>query len=1144
MIALDGISLHSQLYSGPTSLVYRGVRLEDARSVIVKVLKQDYPSPQELTRYRQEYEITRSLNLEGVVKVYDQQAYQRTLVLLLEDFGGESLERWMRQREDFCPMPLERFLRLATSLADILGGLHTAHVIHKDISPGNIVFNPVTGIVKIIDFGIATQFDCTNPTFDSPHRLEGTLAYLSPEQTGRMNRSLDYRTDFYSLGVTFYELLTGQLPFLTADVLELVHCHIAKQPMSPDELNPTIPQAVSKVILKLMAKNAEDRYQSARGIKADLELCAQQLAEVGRTHSIQLGLKDVSEQFQIPQKLYGRETEIEVLLTAFEQVMVDGEEILTSPLSNLRSKMMLVAGYAGMGKSALVQELYKPITAKRGYFISGKFDQLQRNVPYSAIMDAFQRLVRQLLGESDEQVQAWRSRLIQALGRNGQLIIDVIPEVELIIGKQSPVVEVGATEAQSRFNRVFQQFIRVFCTKAQPLVVFLDDLQWIDSATLKLIELILLNEQTQFLFLIGAYRDNEVSPTHPLVLALEKLRQQEAVLPKIILTPLTLNPLAQLIAETLYQDANTVLPLAKLVLRKTGGNPFFVGEFLRFLYSEGLFFFDGSKLNWQWNIAQIQAQNITDNVVELLLNKLKKLPEETQNLLKLAACIGAEFDLETLAIVCGQSPKKIFQGLLAAVQAELIQLLSELDEDLLVQNYKFLHDRVQQAAYALIDDPHKQVVHLKIGRNILKKTSPEQLSDRLFEIVDHLNRGIELVADCTERNKIAQLNLGAGQKAKGAIAYSVAKDYLTTGRAWLAASGWQTSYDLTLALHSEAVEIAFLCGDFVEVDSRMAIILQEAKTVLDSIKVYEVKIQTDISQNQLLEAINTALKVLEQLGISFSKTPNQSDIRLEIDAIISLFDKQAIKNLIHLPEMTRPDKLAAMRILSSITIAAQIAAPNLIPLLASQQVNLSIQYGNAFVSPFAYATFGLILCGMMGNIEAGYQFGKLSLKLLSRPQTHALRARTLLIVSDFIIHWKEHARELLKPLLEGYHTGLETGDLESAAYCAYTHCFQCYANGKNLAEVERSMTIYGEAIYKIKQNTALTWNKIFRQVFINLRAARPIQPGLSANPTTRKTNCQNTMRLTMAVLFLPCISTNLSSATFSLNMVKPLKMQL
>ncbi|MEH2468023.1 AAA family ATPase [Nostoc sp.] len=1100
MITLPGVTIQDNIYESSNSLVYRGIR-DDGVGIVVKMLKQDYPSPQELTRYRQEYEITRCLNLEGVIKAYSQQDYQRTLVILLEDFGGESLEQWMQKRpENFCPMPLSTFLGFAIAICDILGRIHAASVIHKDINPGNIVLNPDTGVVKIIDFGIATQFNRTNPTFKSPHVLEGTLAYLSPEQTGRMNRLLDYRTDFYSLGVTFYELLTGHLPFPTTDVLELVHCHIAKAPVPPHQLNAAIPKAVSDIVFKLMAKNVEDRYQSAWGIKADLEFCAYQIEEIGQIGNIQLGLQDVWDQFQIPQKLYGRDKEVAMLLAAFDRVASSQNHAQNTSKqestdnSTFKVEMMLVSGYAGIGKSALVQEIYKPITQKRGYFISGKFDQFQRNIPYSAIADALQKLVQQLLGEPDDQVQKWRSHLLTALESNGQIIIDVIPEVELIVGKQPPVLSVETTEAQNRFHRIFGQFVRVFCSKEHPLVIFLDDLQWIDSATLNLIELMLLDKQAQSLFLIGAYRDNEVNPTHPLALMLEKLRKQGVVLQEIILAPLRLEPLSQLIAETLHWNADTVRPLAKLVLHKTEGNPFFVNEFLQMLYSENWLTFDAEHLNWHWNIAQIQSLDITDNVVELMLHKLKKLPENTQQILRLAACVGAEFNLDTLSIVCEKSPKAIFRDLLAAIQAGLIQPLSELDEDLLIQEYKFLHDRVQQAAYILIDESQKQIVHLQIGRNLLEKTPLERISERLFEIVDHLNHGIELVTDQPERNEIARLNLIAGQKAKAAIAYIVGKKYLATARVWLAASSWQTNYDLTLELYLETTEVEFLCGEFEQVESWAAIVLQSAKTILDILKVYEVKIQTDIAQNHLLKAINTGLQVLQQLGISFCETPSQLDIQLELDAITSLFSEKQIKDLLHLPELTEPDKLAAMRILSRITIAAWIAVPDLMALLVSKQVSLSFEHGNSFASSFAYANFGLILCGKVEDIETGYEFGQLALRQLSQPKSHSLRARTSLIVNTFIIHWKDHVRDTLQPLVEAYQSGLETGDLEFAAYSAHSYCFNSYVVGNELVEVEHEMREYNEAIRQIKQETALTWNQIFHQAIANLM-------GYSVNPT-------------------------------------------
>ncbi|MBD2564776.1 MULTISPECIES: AAA family ATPase [Nostoc] len=1097
MIALPGIAIQDKIYESSNSLVYRGIR-EDGVAIVVKILKQDYPSPQELTRYRQEYKITCSLNLEGVVKAYNQQDYQRTLVILLEDFGAESLEQWMQKRPDiFCPMPLSTFLDLAIALTDILGRIHVANIIHKDINPGNIVLNPDTGVVKIIDFGIATQFNRTNPTFKSPHILEGTLAYLSPEQTGRMNRLLDYRTDFYSLGVTFYELLTGQLPFLTTDILELVHCHIAKQPLPPHELNAAIPKAVSDIVLKLMAKNAEDRYQSAWGIKADLEIGLHQFAQTDKINGIQLGLQDVSDRFQIPQKLYGREAEIEALLAAFDRVaQTRNEELRVKNQGNsqFQVEMMLVSGYAGVGKSALVQELYKPITAKRGYFVSGKFDQFGRNIPYSAIAHALQKLVQQLLGEPDEQVQQWRSRLLTALGTNGQIIIDIIPEVELIIGKQPPVSEVGATEAQNRFNLIFQKFVRVFCSKSHPLVIFLDDLQWIDSATLKLIELMLLDEQTQFLFLIGAYRDNEVNPTHPLMLTLLRLRKQGVVLQEIILTPLTLEPLSQLIAETLHQNADTVCSLAGLVLRKTEGNPFFGGEFLRMLHSENLLTFDTEHLCWQWNIADIQAQDITDNVVELLLTQLNKLPENTQQILQLAACIGAEFNLNTLAIVCEQSPKAISLDLLVAIQAGLIQPISELDENLLVQEYKFLHDRVQQAAYALIDESQKLGVHLQIGRNLLEKTSPEQRAERLFEIVDHLNYGTELISEQSQRNEIAKLNLQAGQKALAATAYEAAFKYFNAGLKLLDVESWQCEYDLTLALHSEATEAAYLSGHFDEMERLVEEVLNRAKTALDKVKAYDSRIQAWLARGNPKEALKAGLEVLQLLGISLVEAPSQLDVQAGLEETASRLAGQEIENLIDLPEMTEPVPLAAIYILVSTVGAAFNVSPPLMVLIVCKMVNLSIAHGNAIWSLLGYAAYGMMLCGVVQDLELGYRFGKLSLNLAKRLNNKRGNCKALLMVNFHIIHWKAHLKETFPALADAYQSGIESGEFEFAGYCAFSLCYCPFFAGQELTELEQQTAIYRKATSQIRRETVSTWLAMLQQTILNLR-------GQSENPS-------------------------------------------
>ncbi|MBD2536613.1 AAA family ATPase, partial [Nostoc flagelliforme FACHB-838] len=714
-----------------------------------------------------------------------------------------------------------------------------------------------------------------------------------------------------------------------------------------------------------------------------------------------------------------------------------------------------------------------------------KFDQFGRNIPYSAIAHALQKLVQQLLGEPDEQVQQWRDRLLTALGSNGQIIVDVIPEVEFIIGKQPPVPEVGATEAQNRFNLTFQRFVRAFCAKEHPLVVFLDDLQWIDSATLKLIELILLDEQTQSLFLIGAYRDHEVSSTHSLILMLESLRNQGAALQEITLTPLTLEPLTQLVAETLHRNPDTVRSLAQVVLHKTEGNPFFVGEFLKMLYGENLLTFDAQQLSWQWNLAEIEAQNITDNVVELLLRQLQKLPSATQQILSIAACTGAEFDLETLAIVCEKSPKAIFQDLLEAIQAGLIQPLSDLDEDLLVQEYKFSHDRVQQAAYALIDESCKQVVHLQIGRNLLEKTSPEQRFERLFTIVDHLDQGTELVTAQAERTEIARLNLTAGQKAKTATAYEAAFKYFTTGLQLLDTESWLSEYDLTLALYSEAAEAAYLQGRFDEMEQLVEVVLNRAKTAIDKVQVYDSRIQGYLSQGNLKSALKIGSEVLKLLGIDLIENPSQVDIQRELESTAALLAQREIEDLINLPEMTAPEPLAAMSILANMGAAAFIVSPALLILITCKTVNLSINYGNAIWSSLYYAVYGFVLCGVVQDIELGYKFGKLALGLAERLNTKG-KAKALMFSGAHIMHWKVHLRNTIPMLADAYQNGVETGDFEFAGYAAYNVCYNSFFAGESLTQLEQKTATYSKAINQIRRESPSNWLAILWQTIFNL----------------------------------------------------------
>ncbi|HEY9666797.1 MAG TPA: AAA family ATPase, partial [Coleofasciculaceae cyanobacterium] len=605
MIEVPGYQLTEVIYEGAATTVYRAIWLLERKPVILKILTVENPTITEISYIKQEYSIPQSLELEGIIKPLSLEIYQNRLALVLEDFGGISLKTLLEQKF----LDTATFFNYAIQLTETLGHLHTHQIIHKDIKPKNIIVNAETGVVKITDFGIATQLSRETQQVSNPELLEGTLVYMSPEQTGRMNRAIDYRSDFYSLGVTFYEMLTDTLPFKSNEPLELVYCHIAQSPIPPHQLNPKIPSVLSSIVMKLLCKNAEDRYQSAAGLKADLEWCLTQYQATGTITDFILGQQDKSGQLSIPQKLYGREAEVETLLAAFERVAAGGEKKSQSPVPSPQSKikntqskieMMLVAGYSGIGKSSLVNEVHKPIVRQRGYFIAGKFDQFKRDIPYASIIQAFQDLMRQLLTESTQQLQVWQQKLLAALSTNAQVIIDVIPEVELMIGKQPPVPQLGPTESQNRFNRVFQDFIHVFTQPEHPLVLFLDDLQWADTASLKLIQLLMTNPNSQYLLLIGAYRDNEVSPAHPLMHTLYKIQKTEAVVNTITLHPLDTTHVRQILADTLYSSQESIA-LADLLFDKTQGNPFFLMQMLKTIYQEQLLCFDFAQGNWLWD---------------------------------------------------------------------------------------------------------------------------------------------------------------------------------------------------------------------------------------------------------------------------------------------------------------------------------------------------------------------------------------------------------------------------------------------------------------------------------------------------------------------------------------------------------------
>ncbi|MBF0395822.1 MAG: AAA family ATPase [Desulfobacterales bacterium] len=1065
-----------KIYESQNSIIFSSKKNIHKKPVILKMLKNEYPSQDELSRFKREFEITQRLKMNGIIEVYALEKYNNTLVMILEDFGGESLERTLNKKK----LEFIIFLNIAIQLTEILSKIHNTNIIHKDINPANIILNAITGTVKIIDFGISTELSTENQEILNPKFIEGSLAYISPEQTGRMNRTVDYRSDYYSLGVTFYKMLSNKLPFEVFDPMELIHSHIAKMPVPLHQLNPTIYKPISDIVSKLMAKTAEDRYQSAFGIIADLKLCLKQFEQNGVIENFLIGQKDISKKFRPPQKLYGREKEIEMLWSAFNDV------------SEGSKKIVIIPGSSGIGKSAIVHEIYKPITEKRGYFISGKYDQFKKNIPYTALIQAFCGLIRQFLAESEDNLIKLRENLLKFLGPNGQLIISVLPELELIIGRHNPPEELPPAESQNRFNIVFKNFVRAFTSRDHPVVIFIDDLQWSDIPSIKMIELLMNDIDINHILIICAYRDNEITEAHPVELMFENLQKVDIKLNKLILNNLSLEQIHQFIIDTIKSNDFSSMSLAQICFEKTYGNPFFVNQFLHSLYDNKLIFFDEIQGSWIYNISEIKRQNITDNVIDLMAVKIKKLSNKSQDILLIAACIGNIFDLKTLSIVNRKSSVQTAEDLWEAIKEGLIipidnsyKFITDNDDNSIVM-YKFLHDKVQQAACSLMTEKRQKEIHLKIGRLILETSSEEKRLEKLFNIVNHLNLGSELIIDQAEKNKLAQMNLLAGKRAKASAAYEPSLNYLKDGIRLIGENSWETNYALTLDIYIQTAEAAYLTTDFELMSTLSEIVLKNAKTLLDKIKIYENKIRFLIAQeNKQKEAIDTALDILKLLGIKFPKKPNIFHIAKEFLKTKIILAGTKVEDLKNLPRMTDSYILAGTSIIGIIGSAAYRTLPELIPLLVFKAIQLLKKYGNTSSCAYSYAGYAIILCGALGDINLGNRFGKLAYDLANFPDSKKEKTKTYFAVGT-IIHWKTHLRESLPIFMDAYQNGLENGDFEFIGHSLIFYIASSYYLGKELNGLENEIKKYRDLIAQLKLGTILPYAKLWRAVVLSL----------------------------------------------------------
>ena len=1050
------------IYESQKTKVYYSDTPEYNIPVVIKILNDEFPTTKEIEQFYNEYEVAKEINITGIRKLHKKLKIKNKHALVMEYIKGISASELIKKQF----LSIDLFLDIAIKIAKIIQELHQLNYIHQDISSHNLIINIETKEVYLIDLEHSKNLDLKIQHLGNPEKLEGNLAYISPEQTGRMNRVIDYRTDMYSLGITFYEIITGQLPFIKSDPMELVHAHIATVPKNVSAIKPEIPSIISDIISTMMAKNAEDRYQSGHGLIHDLKECKFQWEAKNEIQHFRIKEKDNSGKFKIHQKLYGREKELNTLMRYFWKVT-------SGP-----SELILVGGYSGTGKTALVHEIHQSITEKRGYFIEGKFDQFQKEVPYFAFTQAFDGFISLLLTENEENLSKVREKIKQAVGFEGKVLTKVLPRLKNIIGEQPEVPYLGGAEAQNRFNFIFRKFIKAIANENHPLVIFVDDLQWADVSSLSLLKSLMSDKESMHVLTLCAYRDNEVNESHPFITTIKEIEDTNKRVARIQIKNLSEKDVQDLLLDSIKLNASEIAPLSKLVFQKTLGNAFFVAQFLKSLYTSELLYFDFKGLHWCWDIDKIMNKNITDNVVELLAENILQLNKETQHALKMAACIGNTFDIETLVVILESNEQKVKEQLWEALSQDFIVPFDE--------KYKFSHDRVQQAVYTLIPKSNREQTHLSIGKLLEANYDNHDNDFLLFDITNHLNKGIALLKSREEKISLAKLNERAARKAMASSAFKIAYGYVKTGVSLLSKNAWTSNYELNLSLHHMGAETAYNIADFGPMSNYIDDVLLEGKTIIDKIPVYALRINAYKAANKLDEAIDSGLEVLNKLG---EKMPRKGPLpRVMIDLLKTkymLFGKKK-EDILKLPEMKNQEKIAALRILNDIASPVYWARPVILPFVIFRMVQLSLRYGITEISAFGFATYGLLMCGVLGNMSEGYRFGQIGLALNEKFKAKKWLSQIYTPIYALINHWSEHIHKSLEPFLYSYRVGFETGAIEYACINVNIYCNHLYLGGKSLVRTEEEMRAFSQSMLDYKQETNYNYNEVYRQAVLNL----------------------------------------------------------
>jgi predicted ATPase/serine phosphatase RsbU (regulator of sigma subunit) len=1046
------------IYDSERTLVYHAFDTEKELPVILKLFRIGVHSLQEIKRFEHEFEISSRLQIESVVQPYEIVETNSQLAIVYEDYGGISIREYIAGSA----VTTEDFLELSQKIVKALADIHRFKIIHRDINPSNVLINRETRVVKITDFGIALPFQARHYNTTMKNTGMGTLAYMAPEQAGRMNRPVDYRSDYYSMGIMLYEMLTGRLPFITDEPSELLYCHIAKEPQDPGEINPEIPSPLSSIVLKLIEKMPEERYQSSEGLLLDLRECEKMFNETGYITDFPVATHDFSHTFSVSHSIIGRERELDTLKNSFDWVR------------NNHTEMVLVTGSSGVGKSTLIKELDRYTARFTSYFISGNADRFHKNTPYYCIRTVLTDLVSQILTESSSQIEKWKKSLLSELDDNAPLLAEFAPEFVQIIGQQKRV-ELTEIEREIHYRIMLQRLFSAIATQEHPVVIVIENIHWIDMAALNFIHLIMISRTHKNTMIVGSSRKKDLTDSHPLMVMIKDINQQgRRIVQQIDLQELSVDEVNKVVADSLKTESNRTLELAQEIFSKTGGNPFFVRELLTTLYDDGVFQFDHEHGHWTWNHVLVKEKHFTKNIIDHMADKIEMLDNKFKEPLIFASCIGISFSIEVLSEICRKSPEYILDAMDHAINEGLITHDGV--------SYRFTHERVKQAANIFLTEDQKQVIHRQIGHFLLENKSND-FDQYFFDIVNHMNYAIPLVVDPDEKLFLAELNREAGKRAKEAAAYTNSYRYFQTGVKLLDQTDWDIHYNLIFALHKGAVQAALLSGESSLIDTYVDRVMSNSQNVVHKAEMIDMKIHAYVSQNRLTEAVNNALMVLSILDIQIPKNSNRQLLQRHF---LSFRKKipSSLPKILNYKLMSDEMIQTVSKILAGISATVFHVRPEVYPLFILKHLDITIAYGNSVYAPQLYAEYGMMLC-QIGKIDDGIHYAKIALAMSQKERYNHIKSRVKTIVYGFIVPWSKENSFHHESMMDIYKQAVEEEDFEYAALAAFIYCSQEFFKGSALTVVLRNIAEFTDMITTLNQYSVLPYMRMLKQAILN-----------------------------------------------------------